>query len=180
MRILFWLVPVAFFFLNPNLGCASPDEPQFHYGAAEMEAAIVGTWTFTITPNGAAAIAMTVQLDEADNVPGATAQASGRRSLIRAAHACGSRTLVKSAGACTDTSSMPLAITFVSGDPSLMNAPQVGSFIVSGTTFQSGLLELNVGSYQISTSVLPDGTVGSPSLFVTGQGATGTVTITRP
>jgi hypothetical protein len=178
MRSLFWLVPIAFFFLNPNLGCVGPDEPQFQYGASEMQAAIAGTWTFTIMPNGATATAVTVQIDEAETVPGATAQASGR-SLIRVAHACGSRTLVKSAGACTDTSSMPLAITFVSGDPSLMNAQLSGDFIVSGTTFQSGDLEVFVDSYQISASVLRDGTVMNTSLYVTGQGATGTVTVTR-
>ena len=178
MRNLLWLVPVAFFFLNPNVGCASPDEPQFQYGAAEMVAAIAGTWTFTITPNSGTATSMTLQFDEADNVPGATAQASGR-SLIRAAHACGSRTLVKSAGACSDFSSMPLAITFVSGDPSLMNAPLSGDFIVSGTTFQGGSLELWVGSYQIEASLLPDGTVVNTSLYVAGQGVIGTVTVTR-
>ena len=178
MRNLLWLVPVAFFFLNPNVGCASPDEPQFQYGATEMLAAIAGTWTFTIAPNGATATSMTVQFDEADSVPGATAQAS-RRSLIRAAQACGSRTLVKSAGACSDFTSMPLAITFVSGDPSLMSAPLSGGFIVSGTTFQGGWLELSVGSCQIEASLLPDGTVTNTSLSVTGQGVTGTVTVTR-
>ena len=70
MRNLLWLFPVAVFFLNPNLGCVGPDEPQFQYGAAEMEAAIAGNWTFTITPNGAAASAVTLHLDEADSVPG--------------------------------------------------------------------------------------------------------------
>jgi hypothetical protein len=69
---------IAVFFHDPNLGCASPDEPQFQYGATEMVAAIAGNWTFTITPNGGTATAMTIQFDEADNVPGATAQASGR------------------------------------------------------------------------------------------------------
>ena len=52
MRSLLWVVPIAFFFLNPNLGCVGPDEPQFQYGAAEMRAAIAGTWSFSITPNG--------------------------------------------------------------------------------------------------------------------------------
>ena len=163
---------------NPNLGCVSPDEPQFQYGAAEMLAAITGNWTFTITPSGGTATAMTVQFDEADNAPGATTHASAS-ALIREAHACGSRTLVKSAGACIDVSSMPLAITFVSGDPSLMTASLSGSFIVSGTTFQGGLLELWVGSYQIDASLLPDGTVMNTSLYVTGQGTTGTVIVTR-
>ena len=178
MRSLLWVVPIAFFFLNPNLGCVGPDEPQFQYGAAEMQAAIAGTWTFSITPNGGPTTAVTVQLEEADKVPVATSQPSAR-SLIRAAHACGSRTLVKSAGACIDVSSMPLTITFVSGDPSLMNAPLSGAFRVSGTTFQSGLLDVTIGPYQISASVLPDGTVMNTYLYVTGQGATGTVTAAR-
>ena len=178
MRKLFWLVPIALFFLNPNLGCVSPDEAQFQYGAAEVRAAIAGTWTFTITPNGGTAIAVTVQIDEAESVPDAAVQATGR-SLIRAAHACTSRTLVKSAGACSDMSSMLLAITFVSGDPTLMDSPPSGNFIVSGTTFRSGGLYVTIGSYQISASVLPDGTVASTYLYVTGQGATGTVTASR-
>jgi hypothetical protein len=175
MRNLFWLVPIAFFFVNPGFGCGT-DAPQFQYGAAEMQAAIAGTWTFNITPPGGAATEVTVQIDEADTAPGATAQAS-ERSLIRAAHACGSRTLVKSAGACTDSSSMPLAVTFVSGDPSLMSAPLSGAFIVQGTIFQSGMLELTVGPYSIMASVSSDGTVTNP--FVTGQAGTGTVVVTR-
>ena len=178
MRNLLWLVPVAFFFLNPSLGCVGPAEPQFQYGAAEMQAAIAGTWTFSITPNGGTAAAVTVQLDEADNVPMATAQPS-RRSLIRRAHARGNRTLVKSAAACTDVSSMPLAIDFVSADPTLTNVPLSGVFRVSGTTFQAGSLEVDVGPYQVSAVVLPDGTVSNTSVYVTGQGATATVTITR-
>jgi hypothetical protein len=74
---------------------------------------------------------------------------------------------------------MPLAITFVSGDPSLMNAPLSADFIVFGTTFQGGSLELWVGSYQVEASLLRDGTVMNTSLYVTGQGVTGTVTVTR-
>lgn len=178
MRNLVWLVPLAVFFLNPNLGCVSPDEPQFQYGAPEMLAAIAGNWTFTITPNGGTATAMTVQFDEADTVPGATAQASGR-AWVRAAHACGSRTLVKSAAACIDATSMPLAITFVSGDPSLMTAPLSGSFIVAGTTFQVGSLGLSVGPYQIDASVGSDGSVSNVSARDTGQATTATVTVTR-
>jgi hypothetical protein len=175
MRSLLWLAPLAFFFINPSFGCGT-DAPQFQYGAAEMQAAIAGTWTFTITPSGGTATEVTLQLDEADTAPGATAQVS-RRSLIRAAHACGTRTLVKSAGACMDESSMPLAITFVSGDPSLMTAQLVGSFIVPGTTFQLGMLNLMLGPYSITATVSPDGTVTNPDLRV--QGTLGTLVITR-
>jgi hypothetical protein len=175
MHSLFWLVPIAFFFINPSFGCGT-DEPQWQYGAAQMQAAVAGTWTFVITPAGGTATEVTVQIDEADTAPGATAQAP-RRSLIRAAHACGSRTLVKSAAACTDESSMPLAITFVSGDPSLMSAQPVGSFIVPGTTFQAGFLNMMIGTYLITATVSPDGTVTNPS--VSGQGTSGTLVITR-
>ena len=80
MRNLWWVLPIAFFFLNPNLACGT-DEPQFQYGAAEMQAAIAGTWSFTITPTGGTATEVTVQIDEADTAPGATAQAP-RRSLF--------------------------------------------------------------------------------------------------
>jgi hypothetical protein len=175
MRNLLWLAPLAFFFINPSVGCGT-DAPQFQYGAAEMQTAIAGTWTFDITPAGGTAMTVTVQIDEADTAPAVTAQVSGR-SLIRAAHACGSRTLVKSAGACTDSSSMPLAVTFVSGDPSVMSAPLSGAFIVQGTTFQSGMLELTVGPYSLMATVSPDGTVTNP--FVTGQGGSGTLVVTR-
>jgi hypothetical protein len=175
MRNLLWILPVAFFFLNPNLACGT-DEPQFQYGAAEMQAAIAGTWSFTITPTGGAATEVTVQIDEADTAPGATAQAS-RRHLIRAAHACGSRTLVKSASACIDISSMPLAITFVSGDPALMSAQLAGVFTVAGTIFESGMVDLTIGAYHIAAQVDADGTVVNPSL--TALGTTGTLTVTR-
>jgi hypothetical protein len=175
MRKLAWFLPIVFFFINPGFGCGT-DQPQWQYGAAQMQAAIAGTWTFAITPAGGTPTEVTVQIDEADTAPGATAQAP-RRSLIRAAYACGSRTLVKSAGACTDASSMPLAITFVSGDPSLMSAQLSGTYIVSGTTFQSGMLELALGPYSISATVGSDGTVTYP--FVTAQGASGTVVVTR-
>ena len=54
-----------------------------------------------------------------------------------------------------------------------------GAFVVSGTTFQSGGLEVTIGSYQTSAGVLPDGTVVNTYRSVTGQGATGTVTARR-
>ena len=51
MRKLIWIVPLAFFFLNPAIACG-PAEPQFQYGAVEMRAAVEGDWSFTITPDG--------------------------------------------------------------------------------------------------------------------------------
>jgi len=41
MPKLMWIVPLAFFFLNPAVACG-PAEPQFQYGASEMRAAVEG------------------------------------------------------------------------------------------------------------------------------------------
>ena len=43
----------------------------------------------------------------------------------------------------------------------------------AGRRSRPGLLDLTIGSYQISASVLPDGTVMTTYLYVTGQGAPG-------
>jgi len=43
-RSVMWIVPIAFFFLNPNVGCGS-DEPAFQFGAPEMLAAVEGNWS---------------------------------------------------------------------------------------------------------------------------------------
>jgi hypothetical protein len=117
MRKLMWLVPIAAFFLNPNLACS--DEPQFQYGATEMRAAVEGDWSLTITPAGGTAMPVTVHVEQAATAPGPTAARRPLRGLVRAADACGTRTLVKGAGACTDATQMPLAVTYASGDATL-------------------------------------------------------------
>jgi hypothetical protein len=175
MRNLLWTLPVALFFLNPTFACT--DEPQFQYGAAEMRAAVEGSWSFAITPTGGATIAVTVQLDQAATAPGATAL-QPRHALVRAAYACGTRTLVKSAGACVDMSSMPLTITVVSGDPSLSSATTSGAFDVFGLTFTQGTLQLALGPYQIQALVNPDGSVVSSTVIASGMA--GTLTVSRP
>jgi hypothetical protein len=60
-----------------------------------------------------------------------------------------------------------------------MTVPLSGLFQVTGTAFQAGSVELNLGPYRVSAVVLPDGTVMNPHVYVTGQSATATVTITR-
>ncbi|HVU51488.1 MAG TPA: hypothetical protein VHL80_12420 [Polyangia bacterium] len=160
MRRLSWLLPVAFFFLNPGFACG-PAEPRYSYDAAEMRAAVEGVWSFTITPQGAAnTLQLTVKIEQATAAPGAQARSSGR-SLVRAAQACGSRTLVKSAGACLDSSVMPLAVTFVAGDASFSGAALSGTFIVDGVDFGpfNSRLALMLGDYSIDAQVAPDGTV---------------------
>jgi hypothetical protein len=176
MRTLLWLVPVAFFFLNPGVGCGS-DEPQFDYGATEMRAAIEGDWSFTITSDAGAVTQVTVHVDQASATSGAAARAPGR-ALVRAAYACGTRTLVKSAQACVDVTEMPLAVTYVSGDDAFATAALSGTFGVVGLSFAyGGDLVLNIGPYQIVSQVKPDRSLVDLRLGPGGQ--TGTVIVSR-
>jgi hypothetical protein len=169
MRRALWLVPVAIFFLNPGFACGPP-EPQYQYGAAEMRAAVEGNWSFSIVPQGASApIQVTVHVEQSATAPAAAERAPGR-AFVRAAYACGSRTLVKSAGACVDVSDMPLAVTFVSGDPTFSSAAFAGDFKVYGTEFASSdsQLQIVLGGYQIDAQLSPDGTLVNPRV---GPGA---------
>jgi hypothetical protein len=173
-RNLMWIVPIAFFFLNPNVGCGS-DEPQFQFGAAEMRAAVEGDWSFTITPSGGAAAQVTVNIDQsAAAVDGSTARAPGR-GLLRAAYACGGRTLVKSAGACIDVTGMPLTVSYVAGDSAFSGATMSGTFSVYGLSFASGDLELVIGPYRILAQVNADGSFSNARLALGG-----TLTASRP
>jgi hypothetical protein len=172
MRRLLWVVPVAFFFLNPSFACG-PSEPQYEYGAAEMRAAVEGAWSFTILPDGSTTpLQLVVRIDQAAAAPGTgtTARAPGH-SFVRAAYACGGRTLVKSADACTDWSEMPLDVKFVSGDASFASAAMSGRFLINGTQFQvwSTDLSLVLGDFKISSQLSPDGTLVNPRVDPTGK-----------
>ncbi len=175
MRSLVWAIAIAFFFLNPHLACGS-DEPQFQYGAEEMRAAIEGDWTFTITPDGGAAMQVTVHIEQEATTTGATSRRPDSR-FVRAAYACGTRTLVKSAAACADLSEMPLTITYVSGDASFSTATMSGNFKVYGLAFASGALELTIGRFLILSRVNADGSLNDPHLGPTGTA--GTLTVSR-
>jgi hypothetical protein len=172
-RNLLWIAPIAFFFLNPNIGCGS-DEPPFQYGAAEMRATVEGDWSFTITPTGGAATQVTVHVEEAAAVDGSAARAPGR-ALLRAAYACGGRTLVRSASACIDMSEMPLTVSYVTGDSMFSGTTMFGRFRVYGLLFASGDLELTIGPYQILSQVNADGSFANARL-----GQAGTLTVSRP
>jgi hypothetical protein len=177
MPKLIWIVPLAFFFLNPAVACG-PAEPEFQYGAAEMRAAVEGDWSFTITPEGGTATQLTVHVEQA-----ATAAAVARtpgRGLLRAAHACGTRTLVKSAGACGAATQMPLALTFVSGDATLGAGHLSGMLTVDSlifTTVADGALSFTIGPYDVESMLGPDGTLGDPHLGP--GGTTGTLVVSR-
>ena len=176
MRRLSWLLPVALFFLNPGLACG-PAEPQYNFGADEMRFAVEGIWSFTIMPEGAAApVQVTVNVEQATTAPGARAETRSP-ALLRAAYACGGRTLVKSASACIDWTEMPLAVTFLAGDPSFMNGPFSGSFLINGTDFVAGNtdLELVLGGYHVHAQLTPGGTILNSG--ITPVDARGTLTI---
>ncbi len=175
MRKLLWIAPIAFFFVNPSVGCGS-DDPQFQYGAAEMRTAVEGEWSFIITPSGGSPAQVTVNISQATAVGGSTASASNRM-FVRAAYACGTRTLVNSAGACIDVSEMPLTVSYVSGDASFSDAMMSGRFRVASLIFLSGDLELTVGPYQILLQVNADGSLFDPHLGP--RSSTGSLTVTR-
>ena len=173
MRKLLWVVPVAAFFLNPGLACT--DEPEFQYGAAEMRVAVEGDWLLTITPDGGDATEVLVHIEQAATAPAAARAPGG--ALVRAAHACGTRTLVKGAGACSDSSQMPLAVTYVSGDATFEGATLSGTFWVHGLAFAWGDLQLTIGPYQVAARVGADRAVAEARLVP--PGAAGTLTVSR-
>jgi len=177
MRNLWWLVPVAVFFLNPAFACS--DEPQFQYGAAEMRAAVEGDWSLTITPDGGTAMQVTVHLEQSPTAPAATAARQPSRALVRAAQACGTRTLIKEAGACIDATNMPLVVTYVSGDATFSNATTSGDFTVSSLVFSRGDLFLTIGPYHMIIGVAADGSVIDPRLSPIGPDPAGTLVVAR-
>jgi hypothetical protein len=179
MPKLIWIVPLAFFFLNPAVACG-PAEPEFQYGAAEMRAAVEGDWSFTFTPNGGTATQVTLHIEQAATAGDAGVARAPKRGLLRAAYACGTRTLVKSAGACIDVTQMPLALTFVSGDATLGGSHLFGMLTVNSliyTSVAAGVLSLTIGPYDIESMLGPDGTLGDPHLGP--GGTTGTLVVSR-
>ena len=162
--------------MNPGLACGPP-EPQYQFGAAEMRAAVEGAWSFTIAPqDGSAVQQVTVRLEEAAGAPELARRARApSRSLVRTASACGERTLVRSAGACVDWSTMPLAVSVLSGDPVFSGGIPAGTFRVYGLTFVFGDLEIDLGPYQILVQV--DSSGGFTSAHLGPGGAPGSLTI---
>jgi hypothetical protein len=168
LRSLALLSAVAFFLVSPGFACGpGSDDPEFHYGAAEMRGVIEGDWAVTMTPAGGEPMAYTVHLQQATKAP-ASAGRRTRGGLIRAAYACGARTLVASASACIDTTTMPLDVTLAPGGSSVNGTP-TGSFQIMGTTFGRGYLGLTFGDWTLSAEIDPDGTI----FFVTGTAGSG-------
>jgi len=178
MRRLLWAFPLAVFLLNPNLACGVA-QPEFHYGATEMRAAVEGDWTFTFTSADGSSTQVTLHLAQAP-APIASRLRGHGGHLIRSAEACGTRTLIKGAEACIDLTEMPLAVTYEAGDPSFA-APEArlsGNFTVYGLEFTGGTLRLGLeplGSVELEVDLNADGSVRATR----GPSVTVTVTVGR-
>jgi hypothetical protein len=171
MRRLAMSLALVAFLVNPWFACTGQDEPEFTYGEAEMKAAVEGTWVLTLASGGANQ-EITLQVSESNKALPDQMQAmqKSQRSFVRSAAACGNRTFVSSAHACADSSSMPLAVSMVSGPDTYKDAEMSGSLMVGSLNFTRGELGLTLGSLRVFASISPDSTVvGTPSA---GDGAT--------
>lgn len=140
--------------LNPVYGCGD-DAPVFEYGAAELQAAIAGTWSITIDGK-AHAFRFTQKQAEMQ-------QHSFRsEGLFAEAHACSTRTLVASASACVDSTVMPLMAIALDGYTGRATA----TLRVPGTQFDVAFLEVELGGTSLYATIAPDGRVRDASVPV--------------
>lgn len=133
------------FALNPAfVACGGK---TYNFTAKELNAAIAGTWK--LTPRGSEK-ALTFTLAQR-KLP-----VEGRApSVFNEAAACGNRQLVATADACLDTTTMPLTVTFQGGTHKANKA----EYVVTGYTFKSGNLRLEIDDLHVNAAVSPDGTV---------------------
>jgi hypothetical protein len=124
----------------------------FHFGAAEMRAAVRGTWRIELSPAAGPSRSITFTIDQAAT----PAHAERARAWIRPASACSHRTLVRSAEACLDTTDMQLTLVVLGGDRSLSPTAKLR---VIGTTFERGELELDVDGRFVQASISSAGAV---------------------
>jgi hypothetical protein len=135
--------------VNPFFGCDATVEGTFHYSAAEMRAAVEGTWKLRV--QGKPEVTLTIkQAADAE-------QHAARASLVRSASACSQRSFVRTAGACMDESDMPLEIK-VAGKPTKR---ATGILRVLGFEFRAGELTLHLGDRDIYATIKPNGTAES-------------------
>jgi hypothetical protein len=114
-------------------GCSANDEPDWQFDRGDMEAAVFGTWTGTVTPEGGATLPFTREIRSSDETT---------RSL-----SCGSRNFSEAGGTpglsvrCGETTWLALSGTLrVEGA-----APEelTGDFAVHGTSFHEGYLTMH-------------------------------------
>lgn len=144
--------------LAPALGCSSADEePDYQFQRADVEAALVGKWTGTFASGRSG----TLEVNLAMAAPGAQTK-------------CGSRTLsVK----CMTESVANFEGTVTTSDGQLSAVPATGYFVVLGTTFTNGMLELKTATGLTLSATYDQGTLRSGTLSQTTS--TSTFTLTR-
>ena len=145
MRLLVTAIAlVAALVLSPMSAC---DRFEFHFGAAELRAAVEGTWQLTVPHRQP----ITFELRQSATPEHAS------RGWIRTAAACGDRSLVRNADACETFTTMPLDVAIVGGLPRDTKAR--GQVIVSGGELVAASLDLTVGAIAIGAEVSPQGVV---------------------
>ncbi len=146
-------VALAALVLNPVFGVLSGP----HFAAAELRAAVEGTWQLKVDEGGATRT-VAFRIAEGTEADAASAGLTSQLELIRPAAACGHRTLVRSAGACRDMTDMPLEVTLLAGGaaPERMRP---GTFSVGGDEFKLGWLTVEVAGVVLHAEVTPAGEV---------------------
>jgi hypothetical protein len=141
------------------VGCGTdPDDPNYGFGEADMQSAIVGDWSGTMTLNGQMPSAYTLSLAQVPTMQ----------------PACGNRTF--SAPLCIETSSMTLEGTLTTADKMFDGVTVKGTFLVIGLELYNGELSLAGTGLTISGGVETDKT--SHQLTISGD-HTGSATMQR-
>lgn len=143
-------VAVAVFLITPYF--LYEQHIAFHFGAAEMRAAVQGTWRLELAPAAGPSRSIAFTMDQAAS----PASSERERAWIRPASACGHRTLVRSAEACLDSTDMQLTLVAVGGARSL--AP-TAKLRVIGKRFERGELELEVEGSLVTARISSAGAV---------------------
>lgn len=141
------------------VGCGSdPEDPVYGFGEADMQGAIVGNWSGTMTLNGQMPSAYTLSLAQVPSLQ----------------PACGNRTF--SAPLCIETSSMTLEGTLTTTDKTFDGVTVKGSFLVIGLELASGELSLSGTGLNIAGGI--DTEKSTHELFISGD-HTGSATMQR-
>ncbi len=116
-----------------SFGCSGNDEEEFEFGQADMEEALFGTWTGTLTASGGNAVPLTLEIRSHDDVARSTACASRNFS--------GESSTPGLEQQCFVSTSLQVSATLVAGDDASPTEFD-GYFMVAGTTFSGGELSL--------------------------------------
>ncbi|MBK9266629.1 MAG: hypothetical protein IPM54_43440 [Polyangiaceae bacterium] len=133
-------------------------EPEYGFGEADMQNAIVGDWSGTLTLTGQMPTSFTLSIARVPSMQ----------------PACGSRTF--SAPACVETSSMTLNATLTTADKTFDAVSLQGDFMVIGLEMNNGELSLAGSGVNLTGGIEVDKT--SQTLTVSGT-QSGSATMQR-